>query len=230
MKRAPHPFKTSIFFPALMFLLVFLDVCGGSILNAETGERRPLPGKLLVLPFHNMAELYGTNVSIRCPICGKIFISGDVPDKPAQKLGEKLLSMLREGKYYQRIVAGDSHWGGPDLLSKDKKILSEIELLQAAGRSAGADVVMVGYIYRYQERIGSRISVDTPASVAFGLHLIDVKTGRQLWRGYVDETQRTLSENLFNINKFIKRKASWITADEMATSGLKEILQTLPKK
>jgi hypothetical protein len=200
------------------------------MVDAETDERRSLSEKLLVLPFHNMSELYGPNANVRCPICGRIFITGDVPDKATTYLRDELISMLKEGKYYTKMVTSDSQWGDTDLMSNNNKSMSEIELLLAAGRAAKADAVMVGYLYRYQQRVGSKISVDTPASVAFGIHLIDVKTGRQLWRGSFDETQHSLSENLFNIKTFIKRKASWVTADEMAVSGLKDVLETLPKK
>ncbi|MBW1812882.1 MAG: hypothetical protein JRJ39_04170 [Deltaproteobacteria bacterium] len=133
------------------------------------------------------------------------------------------------------MVTSDSQWGDIDLISKNNQSSSELELLMEAGRAANADAVIVGYLYRFQQRVGSRISADTPASVAFGIHLIDVKTRRQLWEGHFDETQRPLSENLFNIGKFIKRKASWVTAEEMAAeemavSGLEELLETLPKK
>lgn len=213
-----------------LLLFILISICGLRMVDAESEEKRSVSGKLLVLPFHNMSEQYGPNENVRCPVCGKIFITGKVPDKATGYLNDKLILMLKERKYYQKIITRDSLWGDADLLSKDNRSMSEVELLLAAGRAVKADAVMVGYLYRYQERVGSRISVDTPASVAFEIHLIDVKTGRQLWGGHFDETQRSLSENLFHIHKFIKRKASWVTADEMAVSGLKEVLETLPTK
>jgi hypothetical protein len=54
-----------------------------------------------------------------------------------------------------------------------------------------------------------------------------VADGRILWSGHFDETQKALSEDLYQLDKFIKRKASWITAREMAQTGLENILQTL---
>ncbi len=83
---------------------------------------------------------------------------------------------------------------------------------------------MVGHIYRFRERIGTRYSVDSPASVAFDIPLISVKNGRILWVDHLDETQRSLSENLFQLGTFLRRKGTWITAEEMAISGLEDML------
>ena len=49
-----------------------------------------------------------------------------------------------------------------------------------------------------------------------------------LWNDHFDETQRPLSENLFQLGSFLQRKAKWITANEMAVSGLKDILKSFP--
>lgn len=213
------------------FLLFFLLSPYKQLLADEEEQKgRPIPGKLLILPFQNMTDLYGIDSNVRCPICGKVYITGEVPDRAPSYLSSKLISILKEKKYYKKIVTSSSQWGNADLMAKKNRDLTERELLMAAGLSAGADTVMAGYLYRYRQRVGTNISVDTPASVAFGIHLIDVKTGRSLWKGHIDETQRSLSENLFNIDTFIKRKARWVTAEEMAISGLEEILKTLPKK
>lgn len=230
MKKAVQHVKIDMLLAVLLVLFVLISGCRQRMVDTEAEERGPLSGKLLVLPFHNMSELYGENENVRCPVCGKVFITGEVPDKAADFLTDTLISILKEGEYYKKMVVSDSQWAHTDLMLKNNRSLSEFELLLAAGRAAKADAVMVGYLYRYKQRVGSRISVDSPASVALGMHLLDVKTGHQLWKGHFDETQRSLSENLFKIDKFIKRKASWVTADEMAVSGLKEMLETLPKK
>jgi len=230
MQKITRHHRKDILFVILLVLFVAINVFRLGMVSAETEEKQSVSGKLLVLPFHNMSELYGKDKNVRCPICGKVYITGEVPDKAKDYLSDKLVLRLRQDKHYNKMVASGSQWGDFDLISKNNQSSSELELLMEAGRAAGADAVIVGYLYRFQQRVGSRISVDTPASVAFGIHLIDVKTGSRLWKGHFDETQRSLSENLFNIGKFIKRKASWVTAEEMAVSGLEELLETLPKK
>jgi hypothetical protein len=44
----------------------------------------------------------------------------------------------------------------------------------------------------------------------------------------MDETQRPLSENFFKIGSFFRRKAHWLTAEELTSVGMDEALRRLP--
>jgi hypothetical protein len=105
---------------------------------------------------------------------------------------------------------------------------SEKYLWIETGRNLGADAVIIGHLYRFRERIGTQYSVEIPASVAFDIHLIDVKDGRLLWSGNFDETQQSLFEDLYQLGTFLRRRGRWITAKELAVSGLEGILDTFP--
>ncbi len=98
-----------------------------------------------------------------------------------------------------------------------------------AGKRAGADAVLIGHIFRFVDRKGNRASVESPASVAFDLHLIDVDSGKIVWTANFDQTQRPLSDNLLELGSFIKRGASWVTAEELAQGGLEDILRRFPQ-
>ncbi|NNL40929.1 MAG: hypothetical protein HKO79_00385, partial [Desulfobacterales bacterium] len=163
--------------------------------------------------------IYGKGETVRCPVCGKVFITGVVSEDAMDKLTNHLVSNLKTQKNYKIMTLSTT---GEEQTIADRNFIVE------KGRDINSDAVITGYVYRYIERIGTRYSVKSPASVAFGIHLVSVKNGRILWSGHFDETQYSLSENLFNLKAFIKRKGSWITADEMATSGLEEILKTFP--
>ncbi len=115
------------------------------------------------------------------------------------------------------------------LLSPDRGQPSELELVLETGRQLSADAVLMGRVYRFRERLGSAYSADSPASVSFDVLLISMEDGRVLWHGRFEETQQPLSENLFTINSFFKRKARWLTAEELADDGLREVLTTFPK-
>lgn len=104
----------------------------------------------------------------------------------------------------------------------------EAELISKLGQGLKADAIVVGYVYRYQERIGTPYAVEKPASVAFEIHLIDVDAGLRSWRATFDKTQRSLMENLFNFRFFVKDKGRWITARELAAEGVDEIMQNFP--
>ena len=74
------------------------------------------------------------------------------------------------------------------------------------------------YVYRYEERIGGNFGAERPASVGFHMHLME---GNMALRVYeFDEVQRSLSENLFDFGKFIRRGARWITAAQLAGEGI----------
>jgi hypothetical protein len=67
----------------------------------------------------------------------------------------------------------------------------------------------------------------TTASVAFGIHFIRVADGRLIWVGHFDETQHSLSKNLFKLATFVRRGGGWLTAEQLATFGLRETMATL---
>ncbi len=115
-----------------------------------------------------------------------------------------------------------------ELFSTQTPLFAEHQALIAAGRAAKTDLVLAGYIFRFKQRIGTHYSVQSPASVAFGIHLINVADGSSIWYGHYDETQQSLSENLFRLRLFFKRKLQWITAEDMAIAALDELLETFP--
>jgi PBP1b-binding outer membrane lipoprotein LpoB len=206
---------------AIILAVIILSGCMSKETAPESDYNLSGTEKILVLPFRDMTMIYGQDASVRCPVCGRVFITGRVPVDAAERLTNSLISNLKSKKKYKIVTSS---------LVSEEQTFSERKLIVKKGRKYKADAVIAGYIYRYKERVGNRYSVKSPTSVAFGIHLISTKAGRIIWSGHFDETQRSLSENLFKLKKFIKRKASWITADEMATNGFEDILSTFPNK
>jgi hypothetical protein len=95
------------------------------------------------------------------------------------------------------------------------------------GKLLGADTVLVGVISAYREREGSGYGVESPAKVTFSVELLNTDNGKLLWETYFSETQRPLAENVFEIKKFFKRGARWITVDELAKEGARTAAQRL---
>jgi len=93
-----------------------------------------------------------------------------------------------------------------------------------------ADAVLMGYVTKYSEREGKEYGSMKPASVSFHLFLYSGKDGSLLWNGSYRETQQALSENLFNLGLYIRRGFKWLSADELAQWGLKEVLKNFPGK
>ncbi|MBA3017400.1 MAG: hypothetical protein KJ550_12250 [Proteobacteria bacterium] len=213
----------------IIALIFLLSACKSDVIIPETPIAKSGIEKLLILPFKDLSGLYGKNVNVRCPLCGNVFSTGDVEIVTLDVLTDRLISIIKSRKDFELIPPGQAQGAMSVLLSADKKELSERDMLVKIGRSLYADAVLVGHVYRFKDRVGTRYAINSPASVAFDIHLIDVSKGSILWVGHFDETQRSLFENLFKIGTFLRRKGSWITAEEMAASGLEDVLQTFPK-
>jgi len=106
------------------------------------------------------------------------------------------------------------------------------DALAKSGRLSNADFILAYRItklefssFNYIERIGQRISVvlsfgelqaNQWGAIAVGMHIraIDVKTGEDVWTGYID---KTVTNDLFN-NR-VKRNESRTKASSSATSN-----------
>jgi hypothetical protein len=142
-------------------------------------------------------------------------------------MAKQLLAFLQGNTPYALIPSSAAGGIRSEIIAQDPG-MSEPELLVEMGKKLQADAVMSGMIYRFRQRIGTGFSVDTPASVAFGIHFIRVADGRLIWTGIFDETQHSLSENLFQLGNFIRRGGGWLTAEELAAFGLQKTMATLP--
>jgi len=205
--------------------ILFLSACGGDNIVKEKPPNLSGIEKILILPFKDMASLFGESVNGRCPVCGKVFTTGDVAESAVVMLTEHLFTLLKDRKDIELIPSSQAQGVMSGLLAGSNKTLEERALQLEIGRALNADAIFAGYIYRFRERVGGEYSVDLPASVAFDIHLIRVEDGRVLWSAHLDETQRPLSDDLFRLNLFLRRKAKWITAKEMAISGLEDMLK-----
>lgn len=190
---------------------------------AEAAEPKP---ELAVLPFFIQKGEDPTRGEV-CPLCKGLHHSGGILPG-SQDTMTRLL--------YEKMEA----LGGFTLfpLERVEEALSRFDLKQffekpgfaavQLGKELNADFVFLGYLFRFEQRIGSAMGVDKPASVGFDLHLVRVRDGKIAWTGKFDETQRPLSDNLLKIGAFFRRGAKWLTAEELASAGMGETLATLP--
>jgi hypothetical protein len=198
---------------SLLTLALFL-ILGGPEAKAQT---KPALG---VRPF--FVER-GTD----CPICKDLFHKGDVlPSGPKtlNRLLQQKTETLGEFKVipFEKVEAALSQWDRKK--AEERRIPAFVQL----GKELDADYLFTGFLFRYEERIGSAVGVDKAASVGFDLHLFRIRDGLDVWRGKMDETQRPLSENLFKIGSFVRRRGSWLTVEELATVGMEEIFKNFP--
>jgi hypothetical protein len=98
----------------------------------------------------------------------------------------------------------------------------EAARLRQIGQAVYADAVLTGRVQRYRERIGDEWGAKSPASVAFVLDLIDVRRGDIIWSARFDETQKSLSENIFALGDIGQRGVRWLSADQLAQEGVRK--------
>ena len=103
----------------------------------------------------------------------------------------------------------------------------EAERLRQLGEMVYADAVMIGRVRRYRERVGDEWGAKSPASVAFVLDLVDVRRGDVIWSASFDETQKSLSENIFAIGDIGARGVRWLNAEQLAQEGVKKAIAQL---
>jgi hypothetical protein len=103
-----------------------------------------------------------------------------------------------------------------------------LHLAREAGRQLHYDAVLITSVERYQARDGSEYAVITPASVAFSLKLLAVKSGQVVWSADFDQTQQPLFENILPSTRSTGSGFRWLTAEELTSAGLTKKLDSSP--
>ncbi len=198
----------------------------GMILAWSIELRAEMKPGLAILPFFiQRGEDPGKGAP--CPICKGVVLRGEIVPGSQNTL-TRLLQQKMESTGTFKVLP----------LEKVEEAFSQIERRQfelkplrsfiQLGKTLDMDFIFIGILFRFEERIGSHFGAEKPASVGFDVHLIRLKDEKMVWTGKFDETQRPLSENLLKIGSFVRRKASWLTAEELSSVGMDEVLMRLP--
>jgi hypothetical protein len=204
-------------------LIAFLLGSGLTWMEQTYAEEKP---RLAILPFV-IERGEDPGKGIICPLCKGIYRGGEILSGSGQVMTRSLYQKMEAMGVFNLLPVEKVE---EILPLQDMKIFKEQPMSQSiqSGRKLEVHFIMAGFIFRFEERIGSSIGVSRPASVGFDLHLLRLRDGMEVWRGKFDETQRPLSENLFKIGSFFRRKAHWLTAEELAGVGMDEMLKKLP--
>ena len=208
--------------------MVLLYGCQTRVHVTEASSEQVKFKKILILPFKDVTVLSSGAVDTRCPVCGRVFIAGEVADGAANFLTDQSIALLSRHTDYQLVFERLTTGSLAALYSANQTTVAAKKALADKGRENDADMVLVGFVYRFRERLGHGYGAESPASVDFGMHLIRVTDSRLIWSAHFDETQKSLGDNLFNLGSFLSRGGRWITAEELALSGLEEIFEKFP--
>lgn len=180
-----------------------------------------------VMPF--VKGKYGAQIeeSLSCTVCLLLndpkdlepdsdFILTGYTQKALQKrLGEKVIPLQDSVDALERIP-------------RDEVKDSPRSLAQKLGIALKADLMILGNVWKYRDRVGGSQGISQPASVSFAIYMIEVESGELLWKEVFSETQSSLAENAFKARAFFERGSKWLSANELASYGVNEIFLKFP--
>ena len=192
--------------------------------NAEIAEP---PMRVAVISFQPLIPLEKQGNTVICPLCGIGYSSGKILKGSEKIVEDVFVEKLHELKAV-KLIPPDKVQGVYKRIASESLKEPLLNILKKVGHELGADVLVVGYVYRYIERDGYNYSAEHPASVFFEIHLIKTSDGSIIWRGLFDKTQKSLMEDVFQISSFFKGGGKWMTARQLTKQGMDEIFKTFP--
>ena len=192
--------------------------------NAEIAEP---PMRIAVISFQPLIPLEKQGNTVICPLCGIGYSSGKILKGSEKIVEDVFVEKLHELKAV-KLIPPDKVQGVYKRIASESLKEPLLNILKKVGHELGADVLVVGYVYRYIERDGYNYSAEHPASVFFEIHLIKTSDGSIIWRGLFDKTQKSLMEDVFQISSFFKGGGKWMTARQLTKQGMDEIFKTFP--
>jgi hypothetical protein len=206
------------------FLLLVL--VSGMILATGIELRGETKLSLAVMPFF-IERVEDRARGAVCPICKGIIQRGQI-GFGSQNILTRLLYQKMEDMGTFKVLLLEKVEEAFSQIDRNQFELTPLRSSIQLGKTLNMDFIFVGGLFRFEERIGSSIGAEKPASVGFDVHLIRMKDGKMVWIGKFDETQRPLSENLLKMGSFLRRKGSWLTAEELSSVGMDEMLKRIP--
>jgi hypothetical protein len=183
--------------------------------------------KMGVMPFLTGRNPSNFKETLSCNLCNLVFDSDSVDVGASSALTRYVYEDLYD-RFQDRVIPHDKMVPVYEGISKDPDRDTPLTLARRVGQALGANVMVLGTVWRYRDKGGSSASSRVSASVAFDVYVVDVRTGNMLWMANFDETQRALSDNVWDIDTFFSRGAKWLSANELAHYGVGEIVKQMP--
>lgn len=230
MKQTPAHIRKTLFAVSILCLLLAgpATICSGA--EAQANPLTLQADQLAVMPFlkggSDAQKDRQLEKTLDCQLLGLCFLEEELLSGAEETVTKLAQSQLRK-KFGDKVVSLGRVMSIYATVPKNPTDTPR-EVGVRLGRSLRADYVLVGLVWRFQERVGSALAADKPASVAFTLFLIDVKTGQLIWKDSFDKTQTALTENLFDTPMFLQKGMRWLTAEELSSYGIQKMIATLP--
>jgi TolB-like protein len=182
--------------------------------------------KIGIMPFFKGRRSADRGEMVTCPICELSFLSENIKSDADRTITRYVQEAL-ERRYKDRVIALDEVSRVYQEIPRDDTKDTLRSLARKAGEALGADLMLVGTVWRYRDRVRDPLGPGSGASVAFDMYLIEVSSGKTVWKKRFDETQRPLTEDIRGAKVLLKKGARWLSADELARYGVEEAFKKI---
>jgi len=222
--------RAAVRLTGLTLAVFVLGACAAQAPIIQIQSDLPPIESVVIAPFENLAQGLQSGTGVRSPISGRIFVAGPVADGADRFLTGQLVSHVQRDTAFEILPPGEPAAVPEAVVDSSGRQGNRVEQLSQNGRRLGADAVFAGHVYRFRERAGGELAVQSPASVAFEISLIDCRQPRVLWSAVYDYTHQALSENLLGAGNFFRRGGRWVTAEELATAAMDDIFDDFRRR
>jgi nucleotide-binding universal stress UspA family protein len=223
----------------LLLWAVLILLLGNSINGSADSDRTALEKvDLSTLQFKRIASmpfLVGKLESPEEPIekplsqpLAQLYVDTANLAEGADQIMTRLVNDALQLRFADQMVSMEQAAAGYSEAIRDQTLDTPRKLAKKFGENLQADLVVVGAIWRFREKGTVKENPDSPASVAFSVYLMEVASGRRLWRDGFDGTQKTLSEDVLGGLKQIKMGFRWLSVNELARYGVKNVFRKFP--
>ncbi len=195
--------------------------------QTEVDLSRDQVKRIGVTPFFRGA----LGVDIEGPLKGPLSDLALDPADLAQDADRILTAYVQEElerRYGERAVPLTKTRETYGLIPKDNKVDTPLSVTKRLGEALEANLMVLGTVRKYRRRTADTDEGYKAVAVAFTLYVIDVPTGKVLWKDRFAESQSTFTDDILRRRKGVKKGMKWLTADEMARYGVKEIFNRCP--
>lgn len=224
----------------IISLLMMLILLSGNLFNgrAETdlilSEKVDLSAiqfkRIAVMPFL-VGKLESPEKPVEKPLSQPLEqLNMNAPNlaEGADRIMTRLVNEVMQIRFEDQMVSMDDAAAVYADVIRDQTLGTPRKLAIKFGENLQADLVVVGTIWRFREKGSVKENPDSPSSIAFSVYLVEVASGKRLWRNTFDGTQKTLSEDVLGGLKQIKMGVSWLSVNELARYGVKSVFKTFP--
>jgi hypothetical protein len=219
---------------AILILLIGNPVNGSADSDRTAFENADLSTlqfkRIAVMPFL-VGKLESPEQPVEKPLSQplkQLNIGADNLVEGADQIMTRLVNDVLQIRFADQMVSMEEAAAVYTDVIRDQTLDTPRKLAKKFGENLQADLVVIGTIWRFREKGTVKEIADSPASVAFSVYLMEVSNGKRLWRDAFDGTQKTLSEDVLGGLKQIKMGLRWLSVNELARYGVKNVFRKFP--